>query len=333
MDVKRFLRTLVFIAVIGAALLPTSPAGASFPGRNGRIVFESYRGSQAGEEYFDLFSLTGSGSDLMQLTNSPGVDFDADVSADGKHIVFISTRTGEYQVYVMRSDGSNVRQLTDAPGTKTFPAWSPDGKRIVYVDWGDGSELKRLTIVRLRDGHARKLPQFYASPDQLDWSPDGDRIAFIMENKDGSSNELFTVHPDGSHLKQVTDTPKLGEWGPDWSPDGRSILVERDRAAEPGQGVWADDIVAIDRDGSNSRDLTNTIDRYEGDPTWSPDGKKIAYVVDTGECSSAEPTYCASEWEIWTMDASGANQAKLFRFPDDPVSHNEIFALDWQARR
>jgi len=161
-----------------------------------------------------------------------------------------------------------------------------------------------------------------------EWSPDGKRIAFSMENATGSSQDVYTIRPDGTRLRQITDTPVLGEYVPEWSPDGRSILFVRDRVAEPGQGLppgdvrWADDILVIGRDGSGERNLTDTSARYEWYPAWSPNGSSIAYAVDTGD-----------GWEIWTMTIDGTDHTRLFRFPDEPLVHDEIFEPDWQPVR
>jgi TolB protein len=75
---------------------------------------------------------------------------------------------------------------------------------------------------------------------------------------------------DGSHPRQLTNTPDIVELGPAWSPDGKQIVFSEGSASEA-LGLWV-----MNADGSGLRQLTP-----EGfDPAWSPDGKTIAYEVD-----------------------------------------------------
>ena len=56
---------------------------------------------------------------------------------------------------------------------------------------------------------------------------DGDRIAYTVES--GSSRQIWVMNGDGSGKQQLTDAPNLNE-NPNWSPDGRRIVFDSDRA-------------------------------------------------------------------------------------------------------
>jgi Tol biopolymer transport system component len=61
---------------------------------------------------YDIFVANPDGSDLKQLTTTPGYDAEATFSIDGKKIVFTSLRNGDLDIYIMDADGTNVKQLT-----------------------------------------------------------------------------------------------------------------------------------------------------------------------------------------------------------------------------
>src|SRR6476646_21716 len=81
---------------------------------------------------FDIFTAKPDGSDLKQLTNTPGYDAETTITLDGKKLVFTSMRSGDLDIYTMDSDGKNVKQLTHELGYDGGPFWSYDGKKIVY---------------------------------------------------------------------------------------------------------------------------------------------------------------------------------------------------------
>ncbi len=60
-------------------------------------------------------------------------------SPDGRKIVFVSERDGNFEVYVMNADGSGQRNLTRHPGHDSAPAWSPDGRKIAFTTKRDGN--------------------------------------------------------------------------------------------------------------------------------------------------------------------------------------------------
>lgn len=92
----------------------------------------------------------------IQLTNNNRTDMLPSYSPNDSRIVFVSDRTGDYEIWIMNSDGGNDKQLTESPGLDSFPCWSPDGNKIAFISgrsgelalWimnADGSGQKQVT--------------------------------------------------------------------------------------------------------------------------------------------------------------------------------------------
>ena len=89
---------------------------------------------------FDVFTIRPDGTDLRQITTSPGSDGHATWTADGESIFFMSSRSGfkdeaplydfspqpYAQVFIMNADGSDVRQLTNSRWEDSMPVFVPD---------------------------------------------------------------------------------------------------------------------------------------------------------------------------------------------------------------
>lgn len=194
-------------------------------------------------------------------------------NARGKHngkIVFISDRNYKgLSVWSMNPDGSSPTRLTDDKSrTEKLPSFSP-----VY------------------DTHPV-------------WSPDGTKIAFVSNRHYHIS--LYVMDADGSNAQLVTDKViDLSE--PAWSPDGGKIAFSGGARGTFGFTAPSVDIYVINVDGSELTKLTAN-SGTNGSPTWSPDGKQIAFSRHNGPVSQAK---------IWVMNPDGSNQRELPN-PKDP---------------
>ena len=159
----------------------------------------------------------------------------------------------------------------------------------------DGSSPTRLTDDKSR---TEKLPSFSPVYDGNPvWSPDGTKIAFVS-NRDYLFS-LYVMNADGSNSQLVTDKVlDLGE--PSWSPDGRKIAFSAGVRGTIGMSKPSIDIYVLNVDGSGLAKLTQD-SGANGSPTWSPDGKQIAFVSDRDDGKS----------KIWIMNADGSNQRIL----------------------
>lgn len=186
-------------------------------------------------------------------------------------IAFVSSRDGDYAIFVMASDGSGQRRLTsqddEASATVFFqvdPAWSADGSKIafasrrtgssdIYAMASDGTATMRLTSGKQNDSHPS-------------WSADGSQIAFA---RDG---DIYVMDADGSRPHRISDID-AEESDPAWSPDGGLIAYIHRIPGTPIQNVWV-----MRPDGSDRRPLTNQNGRAFT-PAWSPDGERIVFTT------------------------------------------------------
>ncbi|MBZ0308703.1 MAG: hypothetical protein K8I82_21730, partial [Anaerolineae bacterium] len=123
------------------------------------------------------------GTDPRPLTDTEGENFHPVWSPDGSKIAFISSRTGDNDIWVMDNGGGNPHAVTTVPGTDQNPQWSPDGRWLYYASNREGQfdiyrydfdtqEESRLTETADRDETA---PAFF------------DTLVYIAEIEAGNS--------------------------------------------------------------------------------------------------------------------------------------------------
>jgi hypothetical protein len=112
------------------------PAGATFPGKNGKIAFWSSRDGNA-----EIYTMNPNGQGIDRLTNNSAGDVDPNWSPGGGKIAFVSNRDNDTDIYTMNANGQGVDNLTKNPGLDEWPAWSPDGKKIAFHSERSGDSL------------------------------------------------------------------------------------------------------------------------------------------------------------------------------------------------
>lgn len=284
------------------------------------------------------------------VASCSGTDGPGPARAFTNSIVFVSDRSGEQQLYTMRSDGSNVQRLTTVVGDKDSPVFSPDGRRVAFVmsDTASGGAVQSIYVI---DADGSGLTQLTSGLEQdltPSWSPDGSQIAFVSSRAlNVFSLGVYVMNADGSGSHAILADSSLNV-SPSWSPSANEILFERDFAQDVYRMTSSGDSITflvsgskpewspsgtqflfncgIDVCVSRTRDATvvdtightiNFVFGYVSQPKWSPDEHRFAYVK--GGAGFGDPI---SIWTASTTDGSGAVQLT-------PDTDGRNWAPDW----
>ena len=204
------------------------------------------------DDTFEIYSAKLDGSDLVNLTHSPGYDAEGSFSPDGKQIVFCSLRgafpleklspelRARYEkdpswfgdIYIMNADGSDVRRLTDAPGYDGGPFFSPDGQRIIWRHFEESGMIADIWTMKTDGSDKRRLTDFKSMSWAPFYHPSGKYLIFTS-NKFGFENfELFIVDVNGEREPvRVTFTPGF-DGLPVFSPDGKKLCWTSGRTSD-----------------------------------------------------------------------------------------------------
>ncbi len=216
-------------------------------------------------------------------------------SPNGKQIAFESTRSGNYDIFVMNVDGSEVKQLTEFAGEDRMPVWSPDGRQLCFRRKVKEREDNWDLMVINADGtEARNITNHPANDTDPSWSSTG-LLAFGSTRVDGRWT-VFTGKADGSDPRQIRVLTTAWFPHPSWSPDGS-------RLAFTGIFYRSYQIIAMDANGRNERPLTN-LHGLSILASWSPDGRHIAFV----HRANGFPENTAS---LYVMNADGTELTEV----------------------
>lgn len=222
------------------------------------------------------------------------------LSPDGKRVAYVVTRADlarsayDSDVWLVNADGSRNVQLTRAGGSDGSPRWSPDGTQVAFLS--DRVGTSQVFVISSDFGEARQVTSEPSAVRELAWAPDGKSIAFTRPEEVTAEEKKRTTDKDDArvvgqgkkhvhlHLADV-ESGKVrrltsGDFSvlfPSWSPDGKAIAFAR----TPGIGLddyyrsdlWTVTIAA-------EPVLTPLVARagFDALPSWSPDGKSIAFV-------------------------------------------------------
>ncbi len=178
----------------------------------------------------DVWTVPGKTGITRNLTATPGVhERDVAWSPDGKYIAYISDKTGEDEIYIMKQDGTGdpVQLTKNADTYKYTVTWSPDSKKLLWAD-----KLLRLQYVDIDSKSVTLVDQAKDWEfNDYSWSPDSKWIAFIFPVRDMVSRiYLYEVASKNKF-------PVTSEWyeagNPSFSSDGKYLFFTSDRDFSP----------------------------------------------------------------------------------------------------
>ncbi len=179
-------------------------------------------------------------------------------------IVFISTRSGAKEVWMMDYDGAGQRQLTTLRSISLSPRLSPDGTRVAFTSFVRGTS--DVSMFSLELNRMVAFPRFGGTNVSPAWSPDGKQLAFSSSMR--GDPEIFVSDAYGVNPKRITAF-NGSDVSPVWNPKtGSQIAFVSGRTGLP-------QIYIMEADGTNLQRVTET--GYAVSPSWSPNGQFLTF--------------------------------------------------------
>ncbi len=216
-------------------------------------------------------------------------------SPDGEYLAYSVTTNNlerdepQSDLWRVRWNGGDRRALTQTPDASEWRAeWSPDGRWIAFLsDRGGDDATTQVWLMPAASGEAEKITDFPGGVIDYAWAPDGRRLAVIARDPERPADQPKPLRPPPIVIDRYQ-----------FKDDGIGLLTERRQH-----------LYLFELDGRKAVLLTaGAHDEYL--PSWSPDGRHIAYVTKRG----ADPDRHRN-WDIYLIEPrAGAEERRLTSF-------------------
>lgn len=266
---------------------------------------------ETGKSNSSLWLVPVSGGTPRRLTTAPGVNNHPRWRPDGKAIAFVSNRGGSSQIWLLPLDGGEARQVTKLPVDVSGPIWSPQGDRLAFTaEVYPGNSMEETAKKDKEKETSKSKVRIYDRLMIRHWSAwdEGKRShLFVCEATTGAARDLTP----GLDVN-TPPAPFGGSSDYAWSADGKELAFTAEPTRDP---AWSTntDIWTVSSIGGELTNLTVGNKGADAQPSYSPNGKLIAFV------SQARAGFEADVWILTVMNRENGRMVKLGARLDRPV--------------
>ncbi|RMG62835.1 MAG: S9 family peptidase [Calditrichaeota bacterium] len=298
-----------------------------------------------GKRNSDIYVMDADGSNLRQLTRSEAADYHPRWSPDGKSLLFVSTRKEGPQAWLLPLEGGEPRQLTHFSMGVSNPTWTPDGKKIVFStavfpECGADDDCNKEIDQSMKEG-----------PIQAHLA---DRLFYRHWNfwKDGKRTHTFVFDLENESLTDLTpgdyDAPSFSLGGGNGfaiSPDGTELCYVSNHDSNEYE-TTNKDLWLVPLTGGPAVNLTDENEAYDGDPVYSPNGRYIAYRMQTiptyesdrfrlavYDRQKKETMVLTEDFDYWVEQIAWAPDSRSLYFTAEVKGHVPLFRVSLKERK
>jgi dipeptidyl aminopeptidase/acylaminoacyl peptidase len=251
----------------------------------------------------DLYTIPVNGGTPVKLTDFEGGDFNALWRPDGKKIGYLTSSSGEVQLWEMKLDGSDKKQITSYPGGINGFSYAPDMKHILVIRDVklDQTPNEKYSDLPLAD--ARIIDDLmYRHWDS--WDDYSYSHIFIAPYDDGKLQEAKDIMEGEKY-----DTPLQPFGGMEqinWSPDGSMVAYTCKKLKGLDYSISTNsDIYIYNLSTGKTEDVSRDNEGYDMEPVFSPDNKMLVWA------SMKTPGFESDKSRIILMDLQTRKQLDL----------------------
>ena len=235
---------------------------------------------------------------------------DPQISPDGQWVAYTVTTVdttadkSDTDVWMASWDGTRQLRMTTSPDAENAPRWSPDGRYLAFLSGRQGGKARgsQVWVLDRQGGEAQQLTDVKGRLSSYEWSPDSKKLLLVMADRDPNEPET-----DGA---PAAGGGRGSAGGPGAVP--KPIVIDRYKFKQDVVGYLTQKPARLYLyDIASKKAEAITPEGLEaGPPSWSPDGRQIAFMGKQGKDAERYNT-----WNVYAMDAAaGAAPRQITKY-------------------
>ena len=296
-----------------------------------------------GKARTEVYLVEADGNNLRKMTDNSASDYHPRWSPDGKSLLFLSARHEGPQAWLLPLDGGEPSQITHFSTGVGDAEWTSDGKHLVFTSdvfpecGADGDCNKKIDESMSSGPIQAHMADHLLYRHWTSW-------------KDGRRSHVFSYDIDTKKYADLSpgdyDAPvfSLGGGGVAVSPDGKEVCFASNHDANEAESTNAD-LFIVPTSGGEPKNITAENKSFDGDPSYSPDGKYIAYRMQTTPAyesdlfrialydrKTGEKSVLTEKFDNWVDGITWAPDSKSIYFTADVQGHVPLYRVELNSK-